>query len=48
MFKANLSLLVIILVIFAVSMVKAEDALDGKTLASIRFENGPESYAGKP
>ena len=48
MFKANLSLLAIILVIFAVSMSKAEDALDGKTLASIRFENGPESYAGKP
>jgi hypothetical protein len=32
----------------AVSTVIAEDAPVGKSLASIRFENGPESYAGKP
>lgn len=46
MFKTNRSQLAIILVMSFVSTVIAQDAPVGKSLASIRFENGPESYAG--
>ncbi len=48
MFKANQCQLAMILLMSFVSTGIAQDAPVGKSLASIRFEDGPESYAGKP
>jgi hypothetical protein len=48
MHRTKLLVSAIVITMSAVSTVLAEDAPDGKSLAWIRFEKGPESYADKP
>jgi len=46
--RTTLFLFTIVVVMCAASFVRADDAPAGKPLAWMRFERGPERYAGKP
>ncbi|NQT86373.1 hypothetical protein HQ560_06380, partial [bacterium] len=46
--RKSLLLLAIVIAMFAAPPAMAEEGPDGKALAWVRFENGPESYSRRP